>query len=187
MVGLGAGTVAAYGHPGESMTFFEINPAVVAVARDTHLFTYLHDSKADVHVVVGDGRLGLQNVPNASDDLIVLDAFSSDSIPVHLLTREAIEIYARELRPGGLLVFHISNNTFDLRPVLRAAADELGWTAIVGGSKTPRSRGDTRAPGSCWRGRRRTSVTCGSPGWSPLPQRSVAWTDDYSSVLRVLR
>jgi SAM-dependent methyltransferase len=187
VVGLGAGTAAAYGHPGESMTFFEINPAVVTVARDTHLFTYVHDSKADVSVVVGDGRLGLQDEPNASYDLIALDAFSSDSIPVHLLTREAIETYAERLRPGGLLVFHISNNTFDLRPVLRAAADELGWAAIVGS----RAAGEPGATPSTWVVLARSVSDLGDlptrSGWSRLPPRSVPWTDDYSSVLSVLR
>ena len=132
VVGLGAGTVAAYGEPGQAMTFFEINPAVVSVARDPSLFTYLTDSSADVSVVTGDGRLGLESVPEASADLIVLDAFSSDSIPVHLLTQEAVRMYAARLRPGGLLAIHISNSTFDLRPVLRADADALGWAGLVG-------------------------------------------------------
>jgi spermidine synthase len=187
VVGLGTGTVAAYGQPGESMTFFEINPAVVAVARDTRLFTYLQDSKANVHVVIRDGRLGLESEPDQSYDLIALDAFSSDSIPVHLLTREAIEMYAERLRPGGLLVFHISNNTFDLRPVLRAAADELGWTAIVGS----RAAGEPGATPSTWVVLAKSQKDLGDlptrAGWSALPQRSVAWTDDYSSVLSVLR
>ncbi len=187
VVGLGAGTLAAYGEPGQSMTFFEINPAVVDVARDPHLFTYLRDSQADVHVVVGDGRLGLEAEPHEAYDLIVLDAFSSDSIPVHLLTREAIQMYADRLRPGGLLVFHISNNTFDLRPVLRAAADSLGWVALVG-SKVGDDPGATP---STWVVMASSAVALGDlperPGWSTLPARSVTWTDDYSSVLRVLR
>lgn len=187
VVGLGAGTIAAYGKPRESMTFFEINPAVVAVARDTHLFTYLRDSRSDVHVVVTDGRLGLENEPPASYDLIALDAFSSDSIPVHLLTREAVEMYSERLRPGGLLVFHITNRTFDLRPVLRAAADDLGWMGLVG-SYAGRSPGSTP---STWVVLARSTSDMGDlpalPGWSALPNRSVEWTDDYSSVLRVLR
>ena len=187
VVGLGAGTLAAYGAPGQHLTFFEINPAVVDVAEDPHLFTYLRDSAADVRVVTEDGRLGVQAEPEASQDLIVLDAFSSDSIPVHLLTEEAVRTYAARLRSGGLLAFHISNNTFDLRPVLRADADALGWTGIVGVGG-----GDERggAP-STWvvlaRDPRDLSGLAGRLGWAPLPARSVAWTDDYSSVLRVLR
>ncbi len=187
VVGLGAGTVAAYGEPGQAMTFFEINPAVESVARDPHLFTYLTDSPADVSVVTGDGRLGLQSVPGASEDLIVLDAFSSDSIPVHLLTQEAVRMYAARLRPGGLLAIHISNKTFDLRPVLRADADALGWAGVVG-------RGEGSDPGATpseWVVLAPTAQDLreldSRPGWTPLPPRSVAWTDDYSSVLRVLR
>jgi SAM-dependent methyltransferase len=187
VVGLGAGTVAAYGHPGETMTFYEINPAVVAVARDPHLFTYLRDSRAHVRVVQADGRLGLESAPRDSYDLIALDAFSSDSIPVHLLTREAVEMYASRLRPGGLLVFHISNNTFDLRPVLRADADALGWAALVGS----RDGEEPGATPSTWVVLARTRHDLRDlprlAGWSTLPPRTVTWTDDYSSVLRVLR
>jgi hypothetical protein len=187
VVGLGAGTVAAYGEPGQTMTFYEINPAVVSVARDPHLFTYLADSRADVEIVTGDGRLGLQAAPRASDDLIILDAFSSDSIPVHLLTQEAVRMYAARLRPGGLLAFHISNNTFDLAPVIRADADALGWVGVIG-------RGEGSDPGatpSTWIVLAPTTADLRGlekrPDWSPLPSRSVTWTDDYSSVLRVLR
>ena len=118
--------------------------------------------------------------------MIVLDAFSSDSIPVHLLTREAIQMYADRLRPDGILVFHITNITFDLRPVLRAAADSLGWVGVVGTRK-----GTTRARPSTWVVLAPTTHDLGDltdrPGWTALPSRSVTWTDDYSSVLRVLR
>ena len=187
VVGLGAGTLAAYGQPSQQMTFFEINPAVVDVARDPRLFTYLRDSRADIHVVVGDGRLGLQAEPQQSYDMIVLDAFSSDAIPVHLLTREAIQMYAQRLRPGGILLFHITNITFDLRPVLRAAADSLGWVGVVGSKKGT----DPGATDSTWVVLAPTTHDLGDltdrPGWTALPSRSVTWTDDYSSVLRVLR
>jgi spermidine synthase len=187
VVGLGAGTIAAYGEPGQKMTFFEINPAVVDVARDPQLFTYLRDTRADVDVVIGDGRIGLQAEPRDSYDVIILDAFSSDSIPVHLLTREAIQMYAARLRPGGLLVFHISNITFDLRPVLRAAADSLGWVGVVGTKKGD----DPEALLSTWvvlaRSPHDLKELPDDPGWTALPSRSVTWTDDYSSVLRVLR
>ncbi len=187
VVGLGAGTVAAYGEPGQAMTFFEINPAVVSVARDPHLFTYLSDSPADVKVETEDGRLGLESTPPASQDLIILDAFSSDSIPVHLLTQEAVKMYAARLRPGGLLAFHISNNTFDLQPVLRADANALGWVGIVGGG----GANSAGATPSTWVVLAPTVADLrgldSRPEWRPLPSRSVGWTDDYSSVLRVLR
>jgi spermidine synthase len=187
IVGLGAGTMAAYGEPGQSMTFDEIDQADVDIASDPHLFTYLADSKADIRVVVGDGRIGLAAAPKASYDLIVLDAFSSDSIPVHLLTREAAAMYAERLRPGGLLVFHITNHTFDLRPVMRGLADSLGWVGIVG----DRESHDPGASPSTWVVLAPTTQDLDAiahrEGWTPLPARSVGWTDDYSSVLRVLR
>ncbi len=122
VVGLGAGTVAAYGEPGQRMTFFEIDPEVVRIARDQRFFHYLADSPADVRTVTGDGRLALAREPRATYDLLVLDAFSSDAIPVHLMTQEAVALYASRLRPGGVLMFHISNRVFDLEPVLGAAA-----------------------------------------------------------------
>jgi hypothetical protein len=106
---------------------------------------------------------------------------------VHLLTQEAVRMYAARLRPGGLLAFHISNNTFDLRPVLRADADALGWVGLVGAGEGE----DAGAAPSTWVVLAPTMQDLrgldGRPGWSPLPPRSVTWTDDYSSVLRVLR
>ena len=116
VVGLGTGTVAAYGQPGQRMTFFEIDPEIVRIARDPKLFSYLADSDATIETVVGDGRLGVAKAENGSFDLIVLDAFSSDAIPVHLLTEEAMRTYMDRLAPGGLLVVHISNRVFDLEP-----------------------------------------------------------------------
>lgn len=186
VVGLGVGTVAAYGEPGQSYTFFEIDHEVIDIARDPSLFTYLRDSSADIRTVVGDGRLRVAEEPAESFDVIVLDAFSSDAIPVHLLTVEAIRDYLTRLRPGGVLAVHISNRVFDLRPVLRGAADELDLDALVG-------LGAGEGPGatpSTW-------VVLGREGaldplkeravWQPLPESSVEWTDDFSSLLAVLR
>src|SRR5205807_9996005 len=101
--GLGSGAVAAYGRAGDRYTFYEIDPAMARIASNPRYFTFLHDSKARVRIVIGDGRLELANAPPHSYDLIVLDAFSSDSVPVHLLTREAAELYLSKLRPGGLI------------------------------------------------------------------------------------
>lgn len=187
-VGLGVGTIAAYGQAGQRMTFFEIDPAVVEVASDPELYTYLSDSAAEIRHVVGDGRLMLEQQSAHSYDLLFLDAFASDSIPVHLLTREAFESYARALRDGGLLMVHISNRIFDLEPVVAAGADHLGWHAAVG-------RGDadeaTGATSSVW--------VALSPDQSAIDElrrqhewaeplgRRVQWSDDFSSVLSVLR
>jgi hypothetical protein len=131
-VGLGTGAVAAYGRPGDRIEFIEIDPAVVAIARDPRLFTYLSDSQASVEVVVADGRLALERTPPASFDVLVLDAFSSDAVPVHLLTSEAFATSMATVRPGGVIAVHVSNRYLDLEPVVAAAAGDLGFVAIAG-------------------------------------------------------
>lgn len=186
-IGLGAGTIAAYGRPHRSMTFFEIDPGMVRIASDPRLFSYVADSTSDIDLVVGDGRLQIAQEPPGSYDLVVLDAFSSDSIPVHLLTAEAFDVYADRLDDGGLIVAHISNRLFDLEPVLASAAERLGWHAALGrgvatgNGATPSAwvaLSDDRAVIDRLRER---------PGWAGLGARQVPWTDDYSSILSVLR
>ncbi len=186
VVGLGAGTIAAYGEPRERMTFVEIDPEVARIARDPRLFTYLRDSSAAVEVRIGDGRLVMGKIPDHSLDLVVLDAFSSDSIPVHLLTREAMEVYASKLAPGGLIAVHISNRVFDLRPVVVAGAEALGLDAVLGQGDV----GDDGATATAWvvLGDASTSnALLAKPGWSRIDVAPVVWTDDYSSILSVLR
>lgn len=183
LVGLGVGTLAIYGVPGERMTYYEIDPVVDRVAHDTRFFHFLSDSKASVNVVLGDARLTLANAPDASYDLIVLDAFSSDAIPIHLLTREAVAGYLRKLRPGGMLCFHISNNYLDLQPVLGNVAASLGLMAKVDEDE------DTSQPGkeaSVWAAMGRTADDLkAAAGWSPLDAdpHSRLWTDDYSNII----
>jgi SAM-dependent methyltransferase len=116
-VGLGSGSVACYGSSGEQWTFYEINPAVVHVARDTGYFSFLRTCLPGASFVIGDARLTLGHAPGEFD-LIILDAFSSDAIPIHLITREALALYGRKLAPGGMLFFHITNRHLDLAPVL---------------------------------------------------------------------
>jgi len=127
VIGLGVGTLAAYGEPGRRFTFFELDPAVVAIARDPARFTYLADSRSAVRFVVGDGGLEIAKEPEGSFDPIVLDAFQSDAIPVHLLTREAFELYEKRLAPGGLLALHVTNQNLDLTPVVDAIATGLDF------------------------------------------------------------
>src|SRR6185295_19108624 len=131
VVGMGVGTLATYSAPGERWTMFEIDPAVVDIARDRGLFTYLADAKGDVEIVVGDARLSLQSVPDGTFGLLVLDAFSSDAVPVHLLTLEAMSLYVRKLAPSGVLVMHLSSCHLDLEPVMAAAVASLGLTARI--------------------------------------------------------
>ena len=188
VVGLGAGTIAAYGRADQALTFYEIDPEVIAMAEDPSLFTYLEDSRADVTTIAGDGRLRLSAAPKHSYDMIVLDAFSSDSIPVHLLTAEALSMYADHLAPGGLLVVHISNRLFDLEPVLAAATDEQGWVGVVG-SKSARESWATPSTWAVMSPDPSVPASLGTvDGWRSIDMsHEVAWTDDYSSILSVLR
>jgi SAM-dependent methyltransferase len=149
-VGLGSGALAAYGRPGDSFTFYEIDPAVARIAVDPRYFSFVHDSRASVRIVIGDGRLELQGAPDRSYDLIVLDAFSSDSVPVHLLTREAAQLYLRKLRPGGLLAYHVSSRFFDLEPVVGG----------VGGAPGAPARGANHPPPPPARPPRPASAAC---------------------------
>jgi SAM-dependent methyltransferase len=128
VIGLGTGTVAAYGNPGDVIRFYEINPLVERLARAW--FTFLHDSQAQISVVLGDARLSLAVEPPQRFNVIVIDAFSGDAIPVHLLTREALALYRRHLQPDGILVFHVSNQYVDLEPVVAAAAKDAGLKAM---------------------------------------------------------
>ncbi|MBV6410535.1 MAG: fused MFS/spermidine synthase [Burkholderiales bacterium] len=129
MVGLGAGTLAAYGRAGDEMRIYEINDQVLDLARRE--FSYLGDSPARIVPVLGDGRLMLERDPPQNFDLLAVDAFSGDSIPAHLITLEAIQLYLRHLRPDGILAVHITNRYLDLRPVLAAAAEKYGKTALL--------------------------------------------------------
>lgn len=187
-VGLGTGTLAAYGRESQRMTFFEIDPEVVRIASDPALFTYLEDSPATIRTVVGDGRLELADVREGSLDLLVLDAFSSDSIPVHLLTLDAMRMYAERLSPDGVMAVHISNRVFDLEPVLAAAAHDLGWRAARRDSAVT----DDLSVPSEWvvlsPDDSAVRALVEDRGWRALrADRTVRWTDDYSSLLAVLR
>ena len=169
------------------MTFVEIDPEVIRIARDERFFTYLRDSQATIATVAGDGRLEVATMPERSLDLLVLDAFSSDAIPVHLLTREAMATYDSRLREDGVLAVHISNRVFELGPVLADAAEAQGWRAV-------HRYGDGDGPGASpahWVVLTHDEEYADSllrvDGWEVLPSDDpVRWTDDYSSVLSVL-
>lgn len=122
VVGLGTGGIAAYGRPWQKFVFYEIDPLIIRIAQNPDLFSFLHDTAARTSIVTGDARVNLEKAPDGEYDLIILDAYSSDAIPMHLLTREAIGLYMRKLAPSGLLLFHISNRYLDLEPVLGAVA-----------------------------------------------------------------
>ena len=126
VLGLGAGTIAAYGQPGERITFYEIDPAVERIARNPQYFTYLADCRAKVEVILGDARLSLVHGPPRKFDLLVVDVFSSDSVPIHLITREALKIYLERLADHGLLAIHISSRYLNLGPILGRLAKDAG-------------------------------------------------------------
>lgn len=192
LVGLGVGSLAAYGRPGQKFTYYEIDPDVVALASDTRLFHFVHDCRAELRIDVGDARLELAKAPNASYDLIVLDAFSSDSIPMHLLTREAIQMYLTKLASGGVLAFHISNRYLDLKPILGNEADNLGLIAWYDDDEDLDVMKGKYA--SKWAVMARNGADFGElvrrdPGWESLtayPDYPI-WTDDYSNLVGVLR
>jgi spermidine synthase len=175
IVGLGAGTLAAYGRKGDVFRFYEINPAVIRAASE--YFHFLGDSEAVTEVVEGDGRIELEREPPGSFDAIVLDAFSDDAIPVHLLTREAFEMYFARLRPGCPLVIHLTNRYLDLYPVVEALAGVLHKG--VARVHSPRDA-DSQTLSADW------AVVSGSQ--AEQPRRGVRpWTDDFSNLLQAWR
>jgi hypothetical protein len=190
-VGLGAGAIAAYGRPGDTYRFFEIDPTVVDIARDPASFGYLADSPAAVEVVVGDGRLELEKTPHGAFDLLVLDAFSSDAVPVHLLTAEAIGEAMRTVAPGGAIAFHVSNRFLDLEPIVAAAARENGFVSIVGADLPPADLAGL-ADASVWVvvGRSFSDLAGLAQGdrWDTAHAGDTRpWTDRYSDLLGALR
>ncbi len=190
VVGLGAGTLAAWGRAGDIFRFYEINPDVDKIAH--RWFSFLKDSKAQTEIVLGDARAQMERElaagPARQFDLIAVDAFSSDAIPFHLLTSECADVYRRRLAPGGLLLLHISNRVLNLEPVARGMAQHLGWTALLFVS------GDdpgTRESGSKWvliTGNTELLKTSGiALSGAPWARRApIIWTDDFVSLWHVL-
>lgn len=193
VVGLGCGTLAAYGRPGDRLRFYEINPAVERMAREH--FSFLRDSPARVEVELGDARLLLEREAGSGAerplDVLVVDAFSGDSIPMHLLTRECVRVYRRRLAADGLLCLHISNKHLDLTRLARGHAAELGYQALWFNSPAIAERGVGDASWVVLTANRafasaeavRAALTPW-PAASPVP---IVWTDDYGSLWQVLR
>jgi SAM-dependent methyltransferase len=187
VIGLGTGTLAAYGKPGDVFRFYEINPAVVDVAR-SH-FSFLGKSAARIETILGDARLTMEREPAQNYDVIAIDAFSSDSIPVHLVTREAMAVYLRHLKPDGVIAFHVTNRFLRLSPVVKAIADEYGLkTALVvdEAEKSELAKTDwvlvTRNTALL----ARKDITAMTEEIEPIAGLSV-WTDDYNNLFRILK
>ncbi len=188
VVGLGAGTLATYGSAGDTYTFWEIDQLVVDIAEDPQYFNYLSTTEADVEILVEDGRHGLAT-SDAQFDLLVIDAFGSDAIPVHLLTAEAIQVYLDRLAPGGTLLMHISNRHFNLRPVVAGAATAASAQAWVQDYSPSEDAIDRGAVQSSWvvvspNGEPRGWMDSGR--FTPIEGDQTLWTDDYSNVLGTL-
>ncbi|MGD0914184.1 MAG: fused MFS/spermidine synthase [Terracidiphilus sp.] len=188
VIGLGAGTIAAYGQPGDRIRFYEINPAVAPIARN--VFTYIRESGAQVSIVEGDARTSLAREAPQDFNVLVVDAFSGDAIPLHLLTEEALALYRRHLAPGGILAFHISNQHVDLEPAIALLAQSAGMKAMRVSSGANDERGEFSA---YW-----VLVTDNADFFSQPEVAAAArtpilkpglrlWTDDYSSLLPLLR
>ena len=188
VVGLGAGTIAAYGHAGDRMRFYEINPVVIPIAQ--HLFTYLRDSPAQITFAVGDARSSLAREAPQGFDVLAIDAFSGDAIPLHLLTTEAMTLYRKHLAPGGILAFHISNRHIDLEPAIYLLAESSGMQARTVQSY---SNDQTGAFDATWVLVTANAAFFARPEVSALTRKTEqrpglrVWTDDYSSLLPLLR
>jgi hypothetical protein len=190
VVGLGAGSLACYGRPGEHWTFYEIDPVVVRIAAESGYFTFLRDCPPEHRVVLGDARLMLAQAPDQGYGLIVLDAYSSDAPPMHLLTLEAVRLYVRKLAPGGVLTFNVSNRHLDLVPVLAAVGQAAGLStrARADAAVTPaeRERGKTESRWLVMTRRGEDLVALDRDArWQPARGRPGAapWTDDRASLL----
>ncbi len=186
VVGMGVGTLAAYGKAGDRFRFYEINPEVIRLARKH--FTFLKDTPADCEIITGDARLSLEREDAQEFDVLVLDAFSGDAIPTHLLTREAFELYDRHLAPDGVLCVHISNLHFDLRPIVHGLASEFEWKSL--GIQNDDNEAEATSMAQ-WVLLSRHSISEGistaATGRFSLHQRRLLWTDEFSNLATILR
>jgi hypothetical protein len=190
-IGLGTGTLASYARPGQEVHYYDIDVEVERLARNPTYFTFLQDSRrrgVRLDVVLGDARLRLREAPDGHYGLIIVDAFSSDAIPIHLITREALQLYLQKLAPDGVLAVHISNRYLDLEPVLGNAAEEL---RLAGRIRVDRDEDEPGKSSSDWvvlaREESHLGMLAEHERWKALATRSDlrVWTDDFSNLLGV--
>ena len=192
VIGLGTGTIAAYGRPGDVYRFYDIDANVVRIAREE--FTFLADSRASVEIALGDARLTLEREPPQGFDVLAVDAFSSDAIPVHLITREALQTFLRHMKPDGVVAFHVSNRFLELIPVVARLAKELDLQAALI-ADDPDDEDDTSFKSrSDWVLVSRDAAALKAPaiveaGAAPAEDRPGwrTWTDDYSNLVQILK
>ncbi len=191
LIGVGTGAMACHREPGERWRFYEIDPDIMRVARDTRYFRFLSECGESAGVVIGDGRISLTHEPDGKFDVIVLDAFSSDTVPAHLLTREALALYFAKMKPNGAIVLHISNRHMDLAPIVAALANDQNATAFVNAKDDQAWSVDkenlrfSSRVAVVARDRQRLSRLAADNRWEPLVAEPGArpWTDNYSNIL----
>ncbi len=186
VIGLGAGSLAGYARPGDVFRFYEINPLVEQLARSE--FTYLADCRGSVDVVLGDGRLSLEREPDQQYDLLVIDAFSGDAIPVHLITQQALELYFRHLKPGGILALNIANTHLDVEPVVEKLTATLGKHSLVVSSSSDMQHNIFPALWALLSSEPVTAPVVSAVARKPSSRPGLrAWTDDYSNLYQILK
>jgi spermidine synthase len=186
--GLGAGTIGTYAAQGQEWDFYDIDPAIVRIASDPRYFTFLSDcTKASYRVILGDARLQLREAPAGKYGLLIMDAFSSDSVPAHLLTSEAMSLYLDKLSTDGVLAFHISNRYLNLEPLLSGLSRRAGLMALI---RKDEERNVVGRYPSVWVVMARNDSALGAitkdEHWQRL-QGDMVWTDDFSNILSLLR
>jgi SAM-dependent methyltransferase len=189
VIGLGTGTIAAYGRKGDTFRFYDIDPRVMQIAKSQ--FAFLGDSPAEVQLVLGDARLSLEREPPEQFDVLAVDAFSGDAIPVHLITREALAVYLRHMRPDGIVAFHVSNRFLNLVPVVKRIAAENGAHAVLIDDEPDEADQRSR---SDWVLVSRSKAALGAPEIIDHHPEEIedpanwrTWTDDYSNLIQILK
>jgi SAM-dependent methyltransferase len=191
IIGLGAGSIIAYARAGDTFRFYEINPQVVDLAKKE--FSFIHDTPATIEIVMGDGRLSLERESSQQFDVLAMDAFSGDSIPLHLLTRQAMDTYLRHLKPGGVLAFQATNRYINIAPVVETLAKERGLTAVLISDEGGSEDGD-----DYWTSRTDQVLVTSNQEFLKAPALREAakgievpvglrvWTDDFNNLWSVL-
>jgi spermidine synthase len=188
VVGLGTATMAGWALPDRHITFFDVDPQVHDIAQ--HFFTYLRRCAKNCDVVIGDGRLSIEKTPDAQFDVLMLDAFSSDSIPAHLVSREAVQLYLKKLKPGGLILFHVSNRYMDVESLVEAVAFDAGLEGYVRYDDDEEATGKTSSDYVVVARRHEDFGELNeNEFWTKIekPARIQAWTDDYSNMMAIVR
>jgi spermidine synthase len=186
--GLGSGTIGTYSAKGQEWDFYDIDPAIVAIASDPRYFTFLSDcTKGSYRVILGDARLRLREAPSGKYGLLIMDAFSSDSVPAHLLTTEAMDLYRSKLSDDGMLAFHISNRYLNLEPLLSGLSHRAGFSAFI---RRDEERGIIGRYPSVWVVMARNDSALGTIASDARWRRvegDMVWTDDFSNILSLLK